>query len=147
MCCIGLTSVTIPNSVTSIGSGAFSICSGLESITVASGNTKYHSENNCLIETAAETLIVGCKNSIIPSDGSVTSIGEGAFSGCTGLTNVNIPDSVTSIGSGAFEYCVMLNEIKFNGTMAEWNAIDKNENGNYNIPATQVICSDGNVDL
>ena len=100
--CSGLTSVTIGNSVTSIGNFAFSGCSGLTSIIVDEGNSKYHSAGNCLIETATKTLILGCKTSVIPTDGSVTSIGSSAFSGCTGLTSITIPDSVTSVGSGAF---------------------------------------------
>ena len=94
--CIGLTSIIIPDSMTSIGEYAFSYCSGLTSITVSTGNTVYHSTDNCLIETESKTLISGCKNSIIPSDGSVTSIGSNAFFGCTGLTSITIPDSVTN---------------------------------------------------
>ena len=109
--CTGLTSVTIPDSVTSVGSNPFSDCTGLTSITVAKGNTKYHSAENCLIETESKTLIAGCKNSIIPTDGSVTSIGFWAFKGCTGLTSVAIPDSVTSIGGSAFNYCTGLTSI------------------------------------
>ena len=109
--CSGLTSVTIPDSVTSIGEYAFSGCSGLTSISVAAGNTKYHSEGNCIIETASKTLISGCKTSVIPSDGSVTSIGSSAFSGCSGLTSVTIPDSVTSIGEYAFSGCSGLTSI------------------------------------
>ena len=103
--CKGLTSITIPNSVTSIENRAFEDCVGLTSITADTGNTKYHSNGNCLIETESKTLILGCKNSVIPSDGSVTSIGSGAFSGCTELTSITIPDSVTSIGYAAFEGC------------------------------------------
>ena len=103
--CTGLTSVTIPDSVTSIGDGAFGYCSGLETITVAENNSVYHSASNCLIETESKTLMCGCKNSVIPADGSVTSISYWAFGGCTGLTSVTIPDSVTSIGDGAFGYC------------------------------------------
>ena len=114
--CTGLTSITIPNSVTSIGSSAFSGCAGLTSITVAKENTKYHSAGNCLIETESETLIAGCKNSIIPTDGSVTSIGSSAFSSCTGLTSVTIPDSVTSIGSSAFYRCIGLTTVNWNAT-------------------------------
>ena len=109
--CSGLTSITIGNSVTSIGSGAFSDCTGLTSITVAEGNSKYHSRNNCLIETASKTLIAGCKTSIIPDDGSVTSIRDDAFYNCSGLTSITIPDSVTSIGSSAFEGCSGLTSI------------------------------------
>ncbi len=104
--CYSLTSIEIPASVTSIGSSAFSECPALESMKVASGNTVYHSaDSNCIIETATNTLIAGCKNSVIPTDGSVTSIGNGAFYGCSGLTSITIPASVTKIGSRSFLYC------------------------------------------
>ena len=77
--CELIKSVFIPDSVTSIGNYAFSGCDNLASITVAEGNSVYHSAANCLIDTASKTLIAGCKTSVIPADGSVTSIGEGAF--------------------------------------------------------------------
>ncbi len=103
--CKVLTSITIPNSVTSIGEFAFSGCSSLTSINVQAGNTKYDSREKCnaIIETASNTLIAGCKNTVIPN--SVTIIGEWAFDSCSGLTSVTIPSSVTSIGRGAFEDC------------------------------------------
>ena len=100
--CSGLTSITIPSSVTSIDSSTFYGCSGLEKISVVTGNPKYHSAGNCLIETKTKTLIFGCKGSIIPTNGSVTTIGSSAFSGCSGLTSVTIPNRVTSIGYNAF---------------------------------------------
>ncbi len=109
--CTGLTSITIPDSVTSIGGGAFRNCTGLTSIIVVEGNSKYHSAGNCIIETATNTLILGCKTSVIPTDGSVTSIGEDAFFGCSGLTNITIPDSVTSIGNSAFFGCKGLTSV------------------------------------
>jgi len=103
--CSGLTSVTIPSSVRSIEYGAFSWCSSLTSLIVESGNTVYDSRNNCnaIIKTETNELIAGLKNTVIPN--SVTSIGEGAFLGCSGLTSVIIPSSVTSIGGHAFYNC------------------------------------------
>ena len=104
--CSGLTSVTIPNSVSSIHGSVFSGCNGLVSITVEETNPVYDSRGNCnaIIKTADSELISGCNNTIIPN--SVTSIGGGAFSSCNGITSINIPNSVTSIGVwGAFSYC------------------------------------------
>ena len=124
--CCGLTSITIPNSVTSIGTFAFDNCSGLTNITVESGNTKYHASGNCLIETATKTLIAGCNNSVISTDGSVTSIGGKAFFCRSSLTNITIPDSVTSIGWWAFWGCSSLTiyaeaAAKPSGWDSDWN--------------------------
>ena len=109
--CSSLTSVTIPNSVTSIGDRAFFYCSSLSSIVVETGNTTYDSrdKSNAIIETATNTLVIGCKNTIIPN--SVTSIGEQAFEGCRSLTSITIPNSVTSIGEYAFYNCTSLTSI------------------------------------
>ena len=110
--CNGLTSVTIPSGVTSIEPFAFSGCSGLTSISVKKGNTVYDSRGNCnaIIETATNTLIAVCKNTVIPK--SVTSIGKGAFSHCNYLSSVTLPKGVTSIGDGAFDYCTSLKTVK-----------------------------------
>ncbi len=111
--CSGLTgSLTIPEGVTTIGDYAFHRCSGIESIEVEQGNEFYYSKGNCLIETASKTLLVGCKNSVIPNDGSIITIGEFAFFDCSGLTgSLTIPEGITTIGNGAFYYCYGLTQI------------------------------------
>ena len=123
MGCSRLTSIEIPAGVTSIGYGAFYGCSGLTSINVEAGNVSYDSRDNCnaIIEKATNTLIQGCKNTKIPP--SVTSIGEAAFSDCSGLTRIEIPSSVTSIGNYAFRDCIGLKDVYYTGTQEQWNAI------------------------
>ena len=93
--CSGLTSLTLPSSVTWIGWDAFTGCSGLTSLTIPSGVTwiGYYAFEGCS----------GLTSLTIPS--SVTSICGGAFRGCSGLTSLTIPSSVTSIGDWAFNGC------------------------------------------
>ena len=88
--CDSFESIVIPKSVTRIGVlvGVFDGCNSLENIIVKQGNPIYHSAGNCIIETKSKTLIAGCKNSVIPADGSVTSIGERAFYKCSSLTSI-----------------------------------------------------------
>ena len=119
--CSSLTSVTIPNSVTSIGGNVLANCSGLLSIIVESGNSVYDSRNNCnaLIETATNTIIRGCQNTVIPN--SITSIGYGAFNGCIGLTSITIPNSVTYIGHFAFQFCKNLTSITIPNSITNLN--------------------------
>ena len=109
--CTGLTSINIPNSVTSIEDGAFEGCTNLTLIKVDPANPVYDSRDNCnaIIEKSINTVISGCKNTIISS--SVTSIGKDAFRGCSGLTSIKIPNSVTSIGEYAFEGCSSLESV------------------------------------
>ena len=105
--CKGLRSITIPASVKNIGNNAFFGCSGFTEITINENNERYTSANgaNCIIDKTTKTLIIGCNNTIIPADGSVTSIDDNAFSGCSGLTSIEIPNSVTHIGDSAFSGC------------------------------------------
>ena len=114
--CTSLTSIIIPSSVTSIDEGAFKSCLSLTTITVESGNPVYHSDGNCLIETASKTLIAGCQTSVIPSNGSVIRIGNQAFFNCL-LTSVTIPNGVTDIGDYAFYACYNLTNIKLSNNV------------------------------
>ena len=99
--CSGLTSFTLPSSVTSIGESAFKGCSGLTSLTIPSSVTS--------IGYKAFAYCSGLTSLTLPS--SVTSIGESAFKGCSGLTSLTIPSGVTSIGSYAFYGCSGLTSI------------------------------------
>lgn len=138
--CKQLTALNFPASLISIDRSAFGGCYNLGSITVANGNSVYHSAGNCLIRTSTKDLVLGCYNSIIPDDGSVETIAGSAFSGqvqlteivlpqsllniedgafydCFGLANVVIPDKVTRIGSFAFEKCSNLVSVTLPGSL------------------------------
>jgi hypothetical protein len=99
--CSGLPSVTIPNSVTSIGNSAFEFCTSLPSVTIPNSVTS--------IGDAAFTYCSGLTSVTIPN--SVTSIGHYAFANCQGLTSVTIPSSVISIGNAAFQWCTGLTSV------------------------------------
>jgi len=161
--CSGLISVTIGNGVTSIGDDAFYGCSSLTDIyytgdvagwCAISGlyYLMYHgkSENSLYIGgTKVEDLVIpdsvtsigncafyGCSGlTSVTIPDSVTSIGSGAFSGCAGLTSVTIPSTVMSIGGSAFYGCYSLAEIRYEGTREEWLAITKESNWNANAGA------------
>ena len=108
--CQSIKSVYIPKNVTQIGSNPFDHCKSLESITVDPENTEYYSRNNCLI-SKKHVVISGCKNSVIPTDESINGIGSSAFSGCTGLTSIVIPEGVTYINTSAFYECTELSSV------------------------------------
>ena len=127
----------IPNTVTSIRDCAFLGCASLTSINLPDGVTS--------IGHFAFSDCASLTNINIPD--SVTSIGDNAFSFCTSLTSVNIPDSVTGIGQSAFSRCTALTSIAFEGTVAQWENITKGDYLTLNVPATEVICSDGTVSI
>jgi hypothetical protein len=94
----GRGSYVIPNSVTTIGPGAFVDCTALTNVTIPNSVT-----------TIGQAAFSGCTNlANITIPNSVTAIGSGAFLGCTSLTNVTVPNSVTSIGESALAGCINL---------------------------------------
>jgi hypothetical protein len=105
-----LSSVTIPKSVTNIGTGPFASCTGLIAITVDALNPAYCSVGGVLFNKS-QTMLIQCPGGKIGSysvPNSVTSIADAAFFRCTSLTDVMFADSVISIGDGAFNGCSSL---------------------------------------
>ncbi len=105
--CSGLKSLVIPKNTVNMGSSlsarfAFKEGISLENISVASGNPKYHSTGNNIIETAEKKLVYGIQGCIIPTDGSVTAIGAYAFQESRNLGKFTIPSVITTIGTNAF---------------------------------------------
>lgn len=164
--CLRLNSITIPTQVSHIPNTAFFRCDNLEYITVEEGNSVYHSTGNCLIETAIKKVIIGCKNSVIPTDGSVTIIGSDSFAqseiteisipeGVTtigsyafyasGLERVQLPSSITMIDYKAFHICTDLRDIYYAGTVREWNFLYKGIEWDYVIGEYTVHCADGDI--
>ncbi|MBR0201464.1 MAG: leucine-rich repeat domain-containing protein [Bacteroidaceae bacterium] len=113
--CSGLTSITIPNSVTSIGNSAFYGCSGLTKAEFASVESLcgivFKDWVSNPLSYAHHLYIDGKEVTDLVIPKSVTSIGNSAFSGCSGLTSITIPESVTSIGDYAFYNCSGLTSI------------------------------------
>ena len=129
--CATLTSVTIPNSVTLIGSSAFKGCSSLASITIPDSVTKIRSSafEGCSLLTSItipdgvtyidSNAFCDCSSlTSITIPNSVTSIGAYAFDGCSSLTSITIPDSVTSIKRGAFDGCKSLARVDISNLSA-----------------------------
>ncbi len=168
--CSGLTSITIPDSVTSIDNSSFSGCSSLESITVNENNAHYASQDGILYNKEKTQIIhvpeaiigaITIPDSVTIIDGiafkdcvgltriaignSVTYIGMNAFYNCVSLTSVTIPDSVTCIYYQAFYGCSSLERIIFDGTIAQWNAIEKGNYWNENTGNYTVHCTDGDI--
>lgn len=128
ICCPGATvSMTIPNSVTSIGDNAFGWCRGLTSMTIPNSVTS--------IGTNGFAFCSGLKSLIIGN--SVTSIGNWAFMDCSGLTTLTIPNSVTSIGDYAFRQCGGLTEISVGKDNPSYCSVD---GVLYNKDVSTIIC-------
>ncbi|MCH5164701.1 MAG: leucine-rich repeat domain-containing protein [Clostridiales bacterium] len=169
--CDNLKEVTFGKNANNIRRSIFFDCDSLETIIVSPNNTNYHVDDNCIIETETKTLAVGFKTSVIPSDGSVTSIGYTAFSfssldrivipdgvisinasaflNCANLENITIPESVISIGERAFAICPNLTDINYNGTIEQWNAIEKISGDvsgwDCNTGDYTIHCTDGDI--
>ena len=100
--CTSLTSVTLPEGLNSIGNYAFRNCTGLSAVEIPEGVT-----------SIGDYTFSGCTGlSAVKIPEGVTSIGDNTFSGCTGLSAVEIPEGVTSIGHYTFSGCTGLSAVK-----------------------------------
>ena len=111
--CEKLEALHIPSSLDTIPLGTFSYCPNLTTITVDEENTKFDSRSNCnaIIETATNTLLLGCVNTAIPQD--VEHIAARAFYSCQGWEELVIPDAVQTVGDEAFYNCRLLTSMTF----------------------------------
>ena len=141
--CYRLTSVTIPNSVTSIGLDAFRYCSGLTSVHISDlaawckiSFSNYYSNP---LTFAHHLFLIGyeIKDLVIPN--SVTSIGERAFYGCYGLNSVTIPNSVRELGSSAFYYCSGLTSVTIPNSVTSIGEYNQEIKGETNVVIIPVI--------
>lgn len=163
-----LTELVIPSSIAHIDENAIGGCDNLTSLTVNSGNSIYYSKNNCVINRDAQMLVVGCKNSVIPSDGSVKSIGDCAFREINSITKIEIPSGITKINSNAFAYCEKLKTvvipssvtyidsfaflrntsltlIDFRGTTFQWEVMDRSSAWDFMTAMYTIKCTDGTL--
>ena len=133
--CRSIESITIPDSVTSIGERAFVACIGLTSVTIPDSVT-----------TVGKAAFYWCRRleKAVIGEG-LTAISYEMFDYCEKLESVTIPASVKSIDAYAFEDCTRLKDIYFDGTKAQWNAIDKGFAWNADIVNCTVHCTDGDI--
>ena len=124
-----VTSVTIPDSVTAIYSGAFANCSQLTNISIPNSVT--------YIGFFAFGSCTSLKSITLPS--SLSSISGALFSGCSQLTTIHIPVSVTSIGNNAFADCPSLMTVTYPGSKTQWDDITKGSNSD--VLENHLICA------
>ena len=134
--CTSLAEIVIPNSVTIIGGSSFKNCYGLTKVTIPDSVT-----------IIGDDAFYGCSGLTSVTLGKgLSKIGWSAFANCSHLTSVTIPNSVTNIGKFAFLLCAKLKSINFEGTIEQWNAIEKGYNWKGNILSTcKVVCTDGTI--
>lgn len=135
--CTILLSISLPDSITEIGEFAFFRCYYLTGIVIPNQ-----------VKNIDANAFDGCfsMKSITLPEGLI-SIGEEAFLDCFGCSSLTIPGSVTLIDTAAFKGCNKLTKLTFNGTVEEWEAMERKERWNWIVPASQVVCLDGTVSL
>ncbi len=128
--CTDIKNIYIPASVVSISDHAFNCratmgghgfikSNVIEKIVVAEGNPCYYVDGNCLIEKSSQKIILGCNSSVLPTDGSVKSIGYAAFANCHSIETVILPKSIIEIEASAFDNCDNLKKVYITSSVSE----------------------------
>ena len=155
--CSAIKTVTFPKTLKRIGTYAFSGCDYLESVTIPEGVMSIDSsfmQCDALTSvtilgsvTEGESAFQSCKSLAKVTIGNgVTAIAQSSmFYNCKALTSVTIPSSVTKIGRSAFNDCDSLESVTFQGTKAQWEAIEKEHYYSVGIGTFAVKCTDGEL--
>ena len=136
--CSSLAKIKIPDSVTHIGERAFWCCSSLTSVSFG--------KNSGLTEIGDVAFIECTSLTEIKIPNSVAAIGWQVFDSCTSLESITLPNSITSIEGIAFRGCASLTDIYFDGTMQVFENIEKDNAWCAGMPSYTVHCSDGDID-
>lgn len=159
--CTSIENISIPDNITTLPGCAFRYCTKLSSVTFGENSKlttigpKAFSNSSISnftiphsVTEIGKYVFFGCNNlTSINIPNNVTIIGENAFASSQNLTSITIGNGVNEIGSSAFSLCINLTNITFIGTVEEWNNITLGTLWNNNVPATEVICSNGTVSL
>ena len=115
--CERLISISLPASCETIGYLAFFGCRGLETVTVDANNSVFDSRENCnaIIETETNKVVVGCKNTVLPS--SIKILGANCFAFCSPITSITLNHGLERIEEGAFNCCLNLTSITIPNTV------------------------------
>ena len=156
--CYGLTEVELGNNITSIGEEAFFLCNKITGIILPSGLTNIEDgtfwgcsnlTNVTLperINSIGENAFRSCGIESIFIPNSVTNIGESAFCDCKSLTKIYVPNSIDSIDEMTLGFCSSLTDIIFDGTIVEWELIQRKKYWDSNTGNYIIYCKDGNID-
>lgn len=109
--CALLKELIIGASLSAIGESAFSGCASIDTIEVSENNPQYVGAGGCLIDKNSNKIINGFAKSVIPEDGTATSIGDYAFANIDGLVSITIPSVIEKVGNYAFKGCVNLETV------------------------------------
>ena len=158
--CSHISSIAIPNGVTAIGVAAFNGCKALSDVSIPNTVTtvgRWAFSETAWYESQPDGVIYVGKvayyykdemsnNSAVSIVEGTTAISDYAFSWYgDGLTSITIPDSVKYIGTNAFMGCSTLTDIYFDGTKAQWNAVDKQGSWDANSGDYTIHCTDGDI--